>query len=170
MSDPETKPKILNNEAYARWLRAQKPDETMFYSLNEEEQETLAMIGEAYQEDYILGLASAILSPVETLAAGGDKEAEEDIATRVGQALLERISKGTVPSTPFSPETPGGYTDSPYAQSPREVRRDPLANGPVTMGGREERRGIRKAQEVAEISKSKTLFGRSPDHPEEANE
>lgn len=38
----------LTNSAYLRWLRAQRPDMRIFLALNEDEQETLAIIAENY--------------------------------------------------------------------------------------------------------------------------
>jgi hypothetical protein len=61
----------LTNEAYARYLRANwKESLSWFLSLSEGEQETLAMVGDEYQNDLFFemgaGFAAAFIPPTDT--------------------------------------------------------------------------------------------------------
>lgn len=85
----------LTNEAYQRWLRAQRPPLEMFLGLSEIEQEQLAMLGDEHVQDLAIALGYAVRDP-EAADAGmsamsGDVEAEATLATRLAQGFASKL-------------------------------------------------------------------------------
>jgi hypothetical protein len=79
----------LDELAYSRWLRAQRPDFLWFLALQDEEQEVLASIGDQYVADDKMALSYALKDPqVAELGArlvAGDTEAEMTLLQKVAQ-------------------------------------------------------------------------------------
>ena len=94
----------LDELAYARWLRAQRPELRWFLALGEEEQEALAVIGEGYVSDLAVAIAYAIKDPqvaeLGARMAAGDETAE--------MSLLDKIAKQ---SAPRARESMGGISE-----------------------------------------------------------
>lgn len=108
----------LTNEAYDRWLRAQRPPFDWFLALSEIEQEQLAMIGEAQMQDLVVALGYAIRDP-EAADAGisalqGDSGAEATLATKLAQGFAQKLMSmqqpAPAPHQP-SPRTMSGFGD-----------------------------------------------------------
>jgi len=128
----------LTNESYARWLRAQRPPYDVFFRLSEEEQETLAGLGDDHARERATMLGFAIADPelMEAMSDPGSAESED--------FLLGRIAEGA--KTRLSPETL-------IEQSPP----------PVTMGGIGARREDRTARVKAEKDGARRFMGRRPE-------
>jgi hypothetical protein len=85
----------LTNEAYERWLRAQRPPFDWFLALSQVEQEQLAILGDAQMQDLAVALGYAIRDP-EAADAGmsamnGDTGAEATLATKLAQGFAEKL-------------------------------------------------------------------------------
>ena len=136
-----TPPAPLTNDAYVRWLRARSPQPIAFFlKLSDLEQETLAGLGDDYEEDLAIALAYAIRDPdAAALGVGreddSDIDIEETLTARVGAAILQ-------------------------AHKPPEA---PRARRPPTMGGRGERRAQREQADRDARDEGRRLMGRSPD-------
>ena len=106
----------LTNDAYARWLRAQRPPLSMFLALSELEQEALAGIG----DDYVAESAMAIAYAINPALVDGNKVADEpqdsesSLARRLAEGLIGRLS-GQGPKPPplksMPTETMAGFGD-----------------------------------------------------------
>jgi hypothetical protein len=86
----------LTNEAYERWLRAQRPPFDWFLALSEVEQEQMALMGDAHMQDLAIALGYAIRDP-ETADAGmsamqGDASAEATLATKIAQGFASKLA------------------------------------------------------------------------------
>lgn len=122
----EPVPLDLTNDAYRRWLRAQRPPSDLlgrsFLALSELEQEALANLG----DEYVDGVAESI---------AGEPENEEDAARRiVTEALGKRM--GVEPKAPArAPREPlsmGGITKRREAKE--SERAHAAASGKSLMG------------------------------------
>ena len=85
----------LTNEAYERWLRAQRPPFEWFLRLSEVEQEQLAMLGDAHAQDFAVASGYAMQDP-EAADAGisamqGDSDAEETLARKLAQGFASKL-------------------------------------------------------------------------------
>lgn len=79
----------LDELAYSRWLRAQRPEFRWFLALPADEQEVLASLGDQYVADAHLALSYALKDPqVAELGAkfvAGDTEAELSLLQKVAR-------------------------------------------------------------------------------------
>lgn len=136
----DTRP-ILTSEAYARWLRAQRPDLDTFLRLSDVEQEHLAGMGDEYVQDVCLGIGYAVRNPEAAEngrdALQGDVGAEGTLAQQLAVAtaakLLERSH--TRPKAPLD----------------------------KSMGGNTERRQAAVQARQRGKDEGRSLFGRRPD-------
>jgi len=137
----------LDEAAFDRWIRAQRPPFELFLSWPEEVQEALAQRGDAYLEDAATLIGYAVLDPERTrlgiAAADGDEDAEADLTLLNAKTLAAAMSRVA--------------QDAPQAPEPAS---------PLSFGGLGKRREER--QETRQASKEKegftpTLFGRKPD-------
>lgn len=142
MRNPFRKKPVTNpvtNPAYARWLRAQSPQPLAFFmGLSEVEQETLAMLGDDYIEDQMIAVAYAIADPdAAAMGVGREEEdmEEQDLASRVGAAIVARHSPAQAPP----------------------------ARRPLTMGGVTKRRLQHEQDDQEARNEGRSLFGRAPD-------
>jgi hypothetical protein len=99
----------LTNEAYERWLRAQRPPFEWFLRLSEVEQEQLAMLGDAHAQDFAVACGYAIRDP-EAADAGmsalqGDDEAEATLAMKMAQGFASKLMQMQQPQEPPRPRT-----------------------------------------------------------------
>ena len=129
----------LTSESYYRWLRAQRPPWIMFLERTEDEQEALAVLGDAYVVDICIGIGKAVVDPVAA-------EAGLDAATNVDseEILLQRIA-GVL----------RGREQGAAQQSPQRQ--------PLSMGGVSKRREARAAAEQLEVDESRSFMGHRPD-------
>lgn len=151
----------LDAARYTRWLRACRPPLPWFLALSEAEQETLAGLAEAWQQDILIAAGWAIRDP-EAAALGvraqaGDAAAEDELLRR---AMAAQAPRGRAP------------IDSLAAQS-RAVASAPLeavaASRPACpedealgMGGVTERRRARETGEADQVARMSRLFGAPP--------
>jgi len=114
----------LTNEAYERWLRAQRPPFDWFLALSEVEQEQLAMMGDANVQDVVVAMGYAIRDPEAAdagmSAAEGDTDAEATLATRLAQGfaskLLQMQRAERAAQTPQEPPLPSARTMSGFGE------------------------------------------------------
>lgn len=138
----------LTSDAYRRWLRAHSPQPLSFFlGLTELEQETLAGLGEEYDEDNHLGLAWAIRDP-EAALFGATNEGEDDDDLSLEEALVQRIA------TNVATRSAQVAQDAPGLAQPRK---------PLTMGGITERRLADELEVKQAHNNGRRLFGREPD-------
>ena len=137
-------PAVLTVEAFARWIRAKSPQPLAFFlSLDEEEQETLALVGDAYMEDLCLGIGFAVKDPdgakagLDAMRAPNSPEAEGDILLKMAQASARKAT----------------------ADLPSEA----VAYPNLTMGGTSDRRIERVAATQRKADESRSFLGRKPD-------
>ena len=85
----------VTNDAYRRWLRAQRPSWAWFFGLTELEQEQLALLGDEHTQDLVISLGYAIQDPALADASlgaqQGEARGEEELAKRMVQSLAARI-------------------------------------------------------------------------------
>ena len=78
---PEPPAVDVTNDAFRRWLRAHRPPLLWFLGLSEDEQETLALIGDEHAQQTAIDFGYAIADPqlaeAGIGAAEGDGDAEE---------------------------------------------------------------------------------------------
>ena len=131
----------LSNAAFARWLRARCPQPMVeFLTLGEDEQETLAGIGDDYEEDRAIALGYAIADP-DAAAIGADGDVEpEDV-----EALRSELAAAAVFGRP---------QNSPLSPPATETR---------TMGGITRRRAERKIRDQEALNAPRRLLGVAPD-------
>jgi hypothetical protein len=132
----------VTNDAYARWLRAWRPPWVWFLRLPEEEQETLAVIGDEHSQDLAVATALALKQP-EAAVAGlttSPEALEESLARQLAAGLAGKIVQAR--------QTPG------YRPEKRE---------PVSMGGVGDRRAERHTERQEAKDSARRLFGRAPD-------
>jgi enoyl-CoA hydratase/carnithine racemase len=98
----------LTNDAYARWLRAQRPPLVMFLGLSALEQEQLAALGDQHTLDLCATLGYALQNP-EAVDAGSadrfgtDAESEIDLAKQLAARFAEKLAgKAEKPSESFA--------------------------------------------------------------------
>ena len=127
----------LTNEAYARWLRAQRPPFELFLRLSALEQEAIANIGDNHVAEEAMALAYAInpgLVPQDG-AAGPEVDSEASLARRLAEGLTAKL----------------GSTERPQPRPVESMPRETLAG----FGGR-------RVEQHNEPPRP-TLFGRQPD-------
>ena len=128
----------LTQDAYGRWLRAQRPPMVLFLGLSEIEQEVLACMGDEHATEMVEAFALAMANP-QALATGveireaeaGDTGAEASLAQQLAAGLAAKLKATQKAPEPWSP--------------PRE-----------TMAGFGERRNV----ETKTIGRKPKLFGR----------
>ncbi len=131
----------LTSDAFRRWLRAHSPQPLSFFlGLTEAEQETLAGLGEEYDEDGFIALAYAIRDP-EAAAFGATSEDDLGIEETLVQRMAEQIAAAAAQNAPGS--TP--------------------ARTPPTMGGITKRRAAFDVEAKRAQSEGRRLFGREAD-------
>lgn len=124
----------LTNEAYERWLRAQRPPFEWFLRLSEVEQEQLAMLGDAHAQDFAVACGYAIRDP-ETADAGmsalqGDDNAEATLAMKMAQGFASKLMQMQEPqqrAAQPSQRTMSGFGD-------RRAVEEHKATGPSLWG------------------------------------
>ena len=158
MTDHE--PVSLDNESYSRWIRALRPQPLgWFLSQHDTDQETMACIGDEYQEDFAIGLGYAIRDPDAAAAGLGQEDAEEAVLARLGAELLHRVSGKGSPLSSLDFEGAHTHSEGSQGPRPRKGKRDPLAGSTsVTMGGRSSRQADRLRQEAEERSERLSLI------------
>jgi len=124
----------LNEAAYERWLRAQRPDMRWFLAQSEADQEAMAAIGDLYQTDLHLAAAKAIRDPqtveLGMKAAAGDQEAELSLLQKVAGAVAARASS--------QPE-PLSFAGISERRAESERRREERRNAGYSFLGRQPR-------------------------------
>jgi|DEB0MinimDraft_4_1074332.scaffolds.fasta_scaffold41297_3 hypothetical protein len=138
----------VTNDAYRRWLRAQRPAWAWFFGLTELEQEQLALLGDEHTQDLIVSLGYAIQDPALADASigaqQGEARGEEALAKRLVDGLAARIL---------------ARQDAPQAPKPRSMPSATLAGfGSRTQAAAAPKAGRRTPQ----------LFGRPADTQEVA--
>lgn len=131
---------IVTNESFSRWIRAGRPPWVWFLERSDDQQEMLAIIGDEYMQDVVLGIGLAVKNPEATEAGmmiEDDEEADETIARKVAAGLVTKILSGR--------------------QAP---------SGP-SMGGRGLRQEQREYDRRLKENNGRKLFGRPPDSVEE---
>lgn len=116
----------LTNDAYGRWLRAQRPPLPWFLALSEPEQEQLAMIGDEHIVDVIHAVVTAAKHPdaIEAVAPAAEPESEAAaIAQLVAASLAKRGEARS--AAPSSPKTRRPTTMSKIGREPTEAKRAP---------------------------------------------
>ena len=135
----------LTNDAYRRWLRAQRPPLALFLGLSELEQEALAELGDEHAADFAVAVGYAVADPqaadAGVSAAQGDAAGDESLALRLAEGLAQKLAGRTPP-----PPVPAG-------SMPRE-----------TLAGFSGRRQVEHKH-----PRRSTLFGRPADTPDEVN-
>ena len=101
----------VTNDAYRRWLRAQRPSWAWFFGLTELEQEQLALLGDEHTQDLVISLGYAIQDPALADASlgaqQGEARGEEELAKRMVQSLAARIlTRQEAPQAPPTPSMP----------------------------------------------------------------
>lgn len=149
MMNPFKKPSVsLTSDAYRRWLRAHSPQPLAFFlGLDEVEQETLAGLGEEYDEDSYIAQSYAMRDPdaaafgatAEGLDGDGD-ELEESLVHRMSQTIATRMAQ-------VAQEGPGST---------------PVRTAP-SMGGITERRAAGEREAQTAHNEGRRLMGRAPD-------
>lgn len=139
----------LTNEAYERWLLAQRPPFEWFLGQDEKTQELLSDIGTAHIEDLCVAVALAIRNPEAAdagLNASTDPNIEEDLAKKIALDLIQKaIGNGR-----------GG---SPLPS----VQPEPFVDETLTMAGVTSRREDRDKAEKEKKRRSVSFLGRHPD-------
>lgn len=134
----------LTDEAYNRWLRARSPQPIGFFlDLEEVEQESLALLGDEYTQDFCLGIGFAVHDPVAAQAgldAAENPASEGDLLMRLAHAAARKAQGGTNGAEP----------------APRQKT-------PPTMGGLSERHIERVAATQREADEARSFLGRKPD-------
>lgn len=148
----QPEPPELTSEGFARWLRAGRPPFAFFAGLSELEQEALAGIGDALEQDRIEALALALANPQALAtgaeardAAGGDADAEESLALKLATGLIRKIGAAAkANAAPAAPTAPA----------------QPVPETPTTFAGL----GDRKVEDVGEAARARPkLWGQEPD-------
>ena len=137
----------LNEDAFDRWIRAQRPPFELFLTWPEEVQEALAQRGDAYVEDIATLYGYAVLDPERTRLGLAAEEGDEDV-----EAELTLLNAKTLAAAM-----------SRVAQNAPQA---PAPASPLSFGGIGKRRQER--QETRQIAKEDegfvpTLFGKKPD-------
>lgn len=138
----------LTNEAYARWLRAQRPPFEWFLGRSEVEQEALAMQGDEYTRGLALDIGYAVVNP-EVAEAGVDAPQNPQSE----ETLLKQVMAGAVEHV-LSKSRNG-------ASGAREP------DSSLTLAGVAERREKAKKARQEEIDASRSFLGRKPDQKDE---
>ena len=85
----------VTNDAYKRWLRAQRPAWAWFFALTELEQGQLAIMGDEHVQDVIISQGYAnqdpALADASLGAAQGEARGEEVLAQRMVDGLAASI-------------------------------------------------------------------------------
>ncbi len=102
----------ITTEAYARWLRAQRPPWLFFFERSELEQEHLAQLGDLHWQDIAIAIGYATQDPkaAESLLEGNTVDAEVSRAKQFAQnisRMLDRAGESTPPPPP-PPVSMGG--------------------------------------------------------------
>lgn len=128
---------------YARWLRAQRPPFDWFFSMNEDEQEALAQVGDGATSNLALEIAEAIHNP-ELRAAevqGDSQKVEETLAMQIAEHVAEGMARrhgvGRQPApAPQAPATVEGPTLSGIKKDEFEFRRTSDTPGGNSLFGK----------------------------------
>jgi hypothetical protein len=137
------KPKLLlTSDAYARWLRAQRPDFELFFTLPEQEQEELALLGDEHNESFAVLIGRLVADPTlgEAVYEEGQAGAEAVQAARLALSLVAQHVGD-----------PGGSPQTVAAPEPSP-----------TLGGFGERRRAAAAAREAKTASSATFMGMKP--------
>ena len=128
----------LTEAAYLRWLRARRPPFELSLSLEVEEQEVLANLGDMYERDRCVGIGAAVRDPegasLGARAAAGDEAAEE--------SLLDRLAR---------------------VAAQRNAPPQPAPSDPLSMGGITARRAQRQHEKLVKKDAGRSFMGRPPD-------
>jgi hypothetical protein len=92
----------LTTEAYGRWLRSCRPPLELFLSFADDEQESLAMIGDDYSAGLCLAMAAAIAGPAT------DPADEVAMVQQLAAAAVERLTGQRAPDRQPAAPTMGG--------------------------------------------------------------
>lgn len=126
----------ISEDAYRRWLRAQRPQWNWFFRRSEMEQEGMARLGDDYIQDCCVGIGYAVKDP-EIADAGRDAatnpESEAILAQRIAAEMIQRKMAGDQPVAIAEPVTMGGFG----ARKIRTEIRERTENGVTTFLGRE---------------------------------
>lgn len=172
MSDKEETIEVeLSRESYGRFLRAGgRPDLNWFLQQSDEDQEIMAEMGDEIAHDRIVAQAYAIHDPDAAAVDIDIEEAEERVIIRMGAAMIAKLAGDPSRSPSAEPtETPRHIEGSGRSKTTGR-RKDPLSEGPVTMGGMSRRRETRKDAKREDIRASRTMMGKAPDKVEVGNE
>lgn len=97
-----TRTVTVTNDAFARWLRAQRPPLDWFLGLAELEQEQLAMLGDQHLADAAIAFAHAVrdpeLSAAGMAAARGDEDGEAVLARRLAEGVAAAMTQRQGPA------------------------------------------------------------------------
>lgn len=141
---PEKKIIDLDEAAFSRWIRAQRPPWEWFLTQSMEIQEALAQIGDEHSRDLCLGIGWSIRNPDDAAlgadALNGNIEAEEALAAKAAANAVSEILQRTA---------------QPVARSagPR----------PLSMSGFGQRVAKKVVERQSKAREGKSLFGRLPD-------
>ena len=138
----------LTSDAYRRWLRAHSPQPLSFFlGLTEIEQETLAGLGEEYDEDSFIAQAWAHRDP-EAAAFGATDEDDDEVGLDLEASMAQRMTANILAQTVQAAHEAPGST--------------PLRD-PPTMGGISKRRAATERDAKTAYNEGRRLMGRAPD-------
>lgn len=111
---------VLDADAYARWIRAQRPDLRWFLALAAAEQEVLARMGDSYVQDLFenlcvsigMAVADPALADAGMQAKAGGPGAEDNFVQQLALATARKLGATPAP-TPAraTPATFGGFAE-----------------------------------------------------------
>lgn len=124
----------LTNDAFRRWLRAWRPPLEFFLGLSEIEQEQLAMMGDAYSQELLIGVGYAVRDPVVAEAGAqaisGAPAGEETLVRKLVEGFVAGITSGKGRSAPqdrprAAPPTMAGFGSRNGSGSHQDDHADP---------------------------------------------
>lgn len=129
----------LSNVAYARWLRAGSPQPLVeFLTYAEDQQETLAGIGDEFAGDRAEALAEEIVAEISAifegagLAPSGAVDGEDAFAEQHALAALQGLQNAPGSTHVKQPRTMGGVT---RRREERRVQEQRDHDAPMRMAG-----------------------------------
>lgn len=103
----------LTNDAYARWLRAQRPPLTWFLARTEDEQEAMAAMGDQHLQDLCIGIGYAVRDPQAAESAvgmaAGSQDAEVSLVQQLAAKVIAKMVQPQQSAPPQPPQANGHY-------------------------------------------------------------
>lgn len=117
---PKTPEPTVTNGAYQRWLRAQRPPWGVFFTLGEDEQEQLAMLGDGY----VAEVAEHLGAVLGGAAPAAEQATESDLTANLIQQVAHQVMQrhGATSRPPAAPAGFGGHGGSRSTAVDDQVR------------------------------------------------